>query len=244
MSDWPNPATTNILLDLQILLGLDFDIEEIAAKRIWAELQIIDGRKLQGRYASDNIYGHLFAAYHAIAKEIVGAGTSDEVLERTIPKMVDAWRILSRWPPEMNLAACREAVRPAINEWKGHRLAIVADEELKLEIPLLDLRPAIGVQMVGTVTPSNSQAEEPEQRTDKTNRRTLYEGYLAGFQEKTYILDFCWAAKQRYRELSRWLSENSTIKDGSKPDKAFRAVIASGLAPDRYRQEPRPKLWK
>lgn len=76
----------------------------------------------------------------------------------------------------------------------------------------------------------------------KASRRIIWEGYHASLPEKVYIADVCWAAKQRRREWTRWRS--GELKDGSKADKAFRAVLASGQRPEEYRPEPRPKTWK
>jgi len=70
----------------------------------------------------------------------------------------------------------------------------------------------------------------------------LRDDYFASFQEKIVVLDICWAAKQRYREWIRWTGNQ--VKDGSKPDRAFRAVLTSGKRPEQYRPEPRPKGWK
>jgi hypothetical protein len=72
--------------------------------------------------------------------------------------------------------------------------------------------------------------------------KELRDSYLAAFPEKIMILDICWAAKQRYREWTRWISGD--LKDGSKPDRAFRAVLTSGKRPEQYRTELRPKGWK
>lgn len=76
-----------------------------------------------------------------------------------------------------------------------------------------------------------------------TERRILRDFYFASFSEKVIVLDMCWAAKQRYREWMRWIG--GTLRDGSKPDRAFRAVLTSGKRPEEYRpSEPRPKGWK
>jgi hypothetical protein len=71
--------------------------------------------------------------------------------------------------------------------------------------------------------------------------RSLWASYRKAFPE-VMILDVCWAAKQRYREWMRWIG--GTLKDGSKPDRCFRAILVSGKRPQEYRKEPRPKNWK
>ena len=80
---------------------------------------------------------------------------------------------------------------------------------------------------------------KPKQDISPTKLR---DEYLASFGEKVIILDICWAAKQRYREWTRWIGGH--LKSGSKPDMAFRAVLTSGRRPEEYRTEPRPKSWK
>lgn len=73
-------------------------------------------------------------------------------------------------------------------------------------------------------------------------RKKLRDNYLTEFQEKIYFRDICWAAKQHYREWTRWLT--GELKDGSKPDRAFRAVLLSHKRPEIYRPEERPKSFK
>jgi|ERR1035438_1882036 hypothetical protein len=73
------------------------------------------------------------------------------------------------------------------------------------------------------------------------DRKTLRQSYLRNFPE-TKILDICWAAKQRYREWKRWLKHE--VKDGSTPDRAFRAVLTSGKRPAEVRDERRPSGWQ
>jgi hypothetical protein len=73
------------------------------------------------------------------------------------------------------------------------------------------------------------------------NRKELVVAYRAAFPEAG-IMDICWAAKQHYREWSRWLKDQ--LKDDSRPDRAFRRVLSSGKRPQEMRREPRPKGWK
>jgi hypothetical protein len=71
----------------------------------------------------------------------------------------------------------------------------------------------------------------------------LRDAYLASFPgEKIKILDICWASRQRYREWTRWTG--GKLKNGSKPDVVFRAILKSGKRPEEYRPETRPKGWK
>jgi hypothetical protein len=81
--------------------------------------------------------------------------------------------------------------------------------------------------------PSPATQDEPQ---------TLANNYHNSFPEKIMILDICWAAKQRYREWTRWIGGD--LKPTSKAAMAFRAVLTSGMRPEQYRTEPRPKGWK
>jgi hypothetical protein len=74
-----------------------------------------------------------------------------------------------------------------------------------------------------------------------TDPRILVEAYLRDFPE-AMKMDICWAAKQHYRELKRWLA--GRLKPGSKPDRAFRLLLTSGKSPNVCRPEPRPKGWQ
>lgn len=76
---------------------------------------------------------------------------------------------------------------------------------------------------------------------DPNNRRALRDAYRANFPDSG-IMDICWAAKQHYREWTRWL--NAELKDGSKPDRAFRQVLTSVKDAKLLRREIRPKNWK
>jgi hypothetical protein len=75
------------------------------------------------------------------------------------------------------------------------------------------------------------------------DRKALSEAYFAAFPT-ALILDVCWAAEQRYSEWKRWLRYDPKAKDGSKPDRAFRAILTSGKTPFEYRKQPRPNGWK
>ena len=103
----------------------------------------------------------------------------------------------------------------------------VVRAKIQRKIDLLE-RSQVGVKVKTT-------AEHNEQQA-------LLDNYLGSFQEKIMILDICWAAKQRYREWTRWIGGD--LKETSKAAMAFRAVLTSGQRPEKYRPEPRPKGWK
>ncbi|MGA3318334.1 MAG: hypothetical protein ABSC64_18085 [Candidatus Korobacteraceae bacterium] len=78
---------------------------------------------------------------------------------------------------------------------------------------------------------------------DNKDRKSLYDSYLGSFPKKSFrILDICWAACQHYSELKRW--RRGVAKDGSAPDRAFRAMLVSKMSPSDYRKRPRPRGWK
>jgi hypothetical protein len=74
-----------------------------------------------------------------------------------------------------------------------------------------------------------------------SERIALFDSYRSSFPDAG-IMDICWAAKQHYREWARWLKDE--LKDGSKPDRAFRFVLSAGKTPSELRREQRPKGWK
>lgn len=90
-------------------------------------------------------------------------------------------------------------------------------------------------------TPAGQRSEAELEAERAAERRALHDAYMVAFPE-FFILDICWAAHQRYREWTRWI--NGKLKDGSKPDRLFRAVLTSKKKPKEYRVEPRPKNWK
>jgi DNA-binding transcriptional ArsR family regulator len=114
-------------------LGLTVDINEVAALKIMANLLIIDGTfRQKPRMSSESYYGGgtddqcLYAAYHAIAKEIVQAGTPDDVLQDVIPTMVYRFRLRRGWLPTMELDTLSRALGGPISEWQGKRLLMTA----------------------------------------------------------------------------------------------------------------------
>jgi hypothetical protein len=73
------------------------------------------------------------------------------------------------------------------------------------------------------------------------SRQSLRDAYRAIFPDER-ILDICWAAGQHYSEWKRWL--RGAVKDDSTPDRAFRALLASGKRPKEYKKQLRPDGWK
>jgi hypothetical protein len=93
---------------------------------------------------------------------------------------------------------------------------------------------------VQTSTQTSTQAPLTLSHAD---RKAFSDAYLAAFPT-VKILDVCWAAGQRYSEWKRWLRHDRKAKDGSAPDRAFRAILTSGKAPSEYRKQPLPRGWK
>jgi hypothetical protein len=92
------------------------------------------------------------------------------------------------------------------------------------------------------LAPAISEVRPEGAPPNTLGRRELWQKYRAGFPEKIKILDVCWAASQHYSEFKRWL--RNVLKDGSTPDRAFRAILTSRKAPREYRPKPRPSGWK
>lgn len=76
---------------------------------------------------------------------------------------------------------------------------------------------------------------------EQADRKALRDSYLRSFPDAKYR-DICWAAQQHYREWRRWL--NGEIRDGLKPDRAFRRVLTSGKSPQELIRKPRPPKWE
>lgn len=75
------------------------------------------------------------------------------------------------------------------------------------------------------------------------DRKKLRDSYFANLPgPKIKILDVCWGAAQHYSEWKRWI--RNAVKDGSAPDRAFRAILTSGKKPTDYRKQPRPAGWR
>jgi hypothetical protein len=99
-------------------------------------------------------------------------------------------------------------------------------------------------QSQGAVTASPpSVGRQPAKSTPLLSRTELANAYLA-VHPGVIKLDVCWAAGQHYSEWKRWLRGADTLKDGSTPDQAFRALLESGKSPSEYKTRPRPRGWK
>ena len=84
--------------------------------------------------------------------------------------------------------------------------------------------------------PTEAAAEAPQ-----NDREALRDLYLAAFPDAK-IRDICWAAQQHYREWRRWLK--GEIREGLKPDRAFRRILNSGKSPEDLVRKPRPPKWE
>jgi hypothetical protein len=73
------------------------------------------------------------------------------------------------------------------------------------------------------------------------SREALAKAYRATYPDAK-IRDICWAAGQHYREWRRWLG--GTIRDGLKPDRAFRQLLSSSKSPIEFNPKPRPPKWE
>src|ERR1035438_8269143 len=92
--------------------------------------------------------------------------------------------------------------------------------------------------LTGQPAPATS-ASTTEQKPSE--RKAILDAYRAACSRRG-IMDICWAAEQHYREWTRWLK--GELKDGSKPDRAFRHVLTSNRDAREIRKVTRPKNWK
>jgi hypothetical protein len=120
-------------------LGLTVEIDQATATRIWAELLSVHGHLLQGHYhkhhhpESGHVKTHFYEAYHAIARGVVKRDTSDEVLERMIPTMVDAFKVKHEWLPKVPLDVLARWLEGPIIEWKGKRLLMQSENPVTVQ---------------------------------------------------------------------------------------------------------------
>src|ERR1022692_426436 len=134
-------------------------------------------------------------------------------------------------------------VRDVLAQQYGLRPQEVTEKQIIWEVSGL-LREYPSITVIPAIPRLGVDAENVTDSREllKAERERLRDSYLNGFVEKVYILDVCWAVKQRYREWTRWIG--GYLKDKSKPARAFRAILESGKRPEEYRPEPRPKGWK
>ncbi len=102
---------------------------------------------------------------------------------------------------------------------------------------LYEIRSTVKEHLAAKARTAKEKAALPQGR----DRVLLRDSYLASFPG-VIILDICWAAGQHYSEWKRWLRK--AVKDGSAPDRAFRAILTSGKVPRENRKQPRPRGWK
>lgn len=92
------------------------------------------------------------------------------------------------------------------------------------------------------LTPDGSTKDGPENYVVNVGERhALFREYrekVAPFR----MLDMCWSAQQHYSEWKRWL--RGAMKNGSAPDRAFRALFESKKHPSEYLKRQRPDGWK
>ena len=98
-----------------------------------------------------------------------------------------------------------------------------------------------GAPSIQPATIVEAPAPDAESPPKPTQREELRDSYRANFPDAG-IMDICWAAKQHYREWTRWLKNE--VKDGSKPDRSFLHVLLSEKDAKTLRREIRPKNWK
>jgi hypothetical protein len=144
----------------------------------------------------------------------------------------------------LHTLTCHDAEQ---NKWIGW--STTSDRIHKLEVEIQGSKEWTGWMDRLTATAAKapiSDKIEPKPKPTKKNMRTerkeIRESYFSKFPEKIFVLDVCWAARQRYREFTRWIG--GELKDGSKADRAFRAVLLGDKRPEQIRPEIRQKDWK
>lgn len=129
-----------------------------------------------------------------------------------------------------------------------HGLSMI-EVDLHLRQFLLEIRTqyeqgnAPGQHPTAAIAPTSTQPEAASSAPSVPvqSRQALRDAYLAA-HPTVKKLDICWAAGQHYSEWKRWL--RGALRDGSLPDRAFRALLESGKAPNEFKNRPRPDGWK
>lgn len=212
-------------------LGLNLDITETTARSVKGALLIIEGRIRQGDYRTVKPFENMphapkialqssvtvfRDAYHAVAKLVVGAETPRVVIVETIPRFLSAFALWREWPTANAIGWVQKFSHGPSIEWEGRLLQMGRTSSVAQEAGKPSLAPM--------------------------NQEQLIRTYFAQFPEKIKIVDVCWAARQRYREWTRWRS--GKLKDTSTASRAFNAILNSGKRPEEYRKDPRPAKWK
>jgi hypothetical protein len=110
-------------------LGLTIEIDELVAKRIKAELLIIDGLRRQGQYKSSLGFHQekaYYAAYNVVAEIIIGENTPLDVIDTQIPQLVMNFLYGGEelesgywWGQISDLEKMKEYLGGHIREWTG-----------------------------------------------------------------------------------------------------------------------------
>jgi hypothetical protein len=154
------------------------------------------------------------------------------ILHTCVVESLDAqikyYASLPSYRPEWDL----ELTNKTIDSLLGLFPLFTSGEEFRRE-----LRRTAKAHVAQTAHPTIAATTTPR----RINRKKLRDSYLARFPD-VKLLDLCWAAGQHYSEWKRWL--RNAVKDGSAPDRSFRAIFTSTKPPKEYRKQPRPKGWK
>jgi hypothetical protein len=132
------------------------------------------------------------------------------------------------------------SVRKSLND----HIAALPSPIVLLPLPASETKLLTPAQDISVPAETASDVKTVKDRSiDKLimDRRTISDAYFASFQAKVFVMDMVWSSGEHYREWSKW--KNGHCKDGSKPDKAFRAILTSRKHPHEFRTDPRPKGW-
>ena len=187
---------------------------------------------------ADEVFKETYSASHDIDCPATERRTAifDGLKDR-----VDYWIIAARTDYDATMAWGRGAIRRAtqadtLNIISTHTRARI-EAEAQSQVQIEDIKNEL---RLADARANSVKVFEPKRAVD---RNALKESYFSTFPEKVMVLDMCWAARQHYREWMRWF--RGELKDGSKADRAFRAVLLSGKRPEQYRTDAsRPKSWK
>lgn len=179
-------GSANVLEEL-LSLGLDVELNEARAKRIKGQLFVIEGRWQQGEFTRPGMLGFderrfYCECYHAVAREIVDANTSDETLEEVIPGFLLEYGKSRKWRSSDKLWIKRYC-HGALLEWQGRHLSMAAERTPSTEMP--PIQAEVGDDEVNEVELRKKLLDDYTRKTGASHR-SIYESNLGCYKPEFY----------------------------------------------------------
>lgn len=206
------------------------------------------------RLAKDVLRTYTCSIYDTLQREYNGRVAiwqcEEQIADEAIHIVLSCWSNFNVSPPA---SQWREQLFDTVVQHVGHPLRSIetstgkqASAYARAGIDMASAAPLVHKldAMAQAKRAGEQQASRPVDKTgtvEPSSRKALFDSYRL-IIPGAGIMDICWAAEQHYREWARWLK--GELKDGSKPDRAFRHVLTSGKDPRKLRRGIRPKDYK